>query len=255
MARKTPLQDHHKCQFALKVSEKNAEGVVIAVSCLFCAYFGRENAVGQKRKRARTTNTQIFRGPPFRPEQYSKHHSAQHPVAWAEYQAMTPSDKAHFFEKKIALSNTLHKYMDESGDTLEFVVNKQIVNDVLGDMFYCDAQVNDSDDDDADGDGGKAESETTPYRWSGQSSRSSSLSRKPADVSASFHEPGQLCRHQMTQPFAAKQIVPVTNTECSQPLYMAFSMSAFDGCCTYTKGTHRDVIHFIHRRQMTFNIP
>jgi hypothetical protein len=34
------------------------------------------------------------------------------------------------------------------------------------------------------------------------------------------------------EPSTAKQMVPVTNTECSQSLYMAFWMSALDGCIT-----------------------
>ncbi|KAE9268964.1 hypothetical protein PF008_g30987 [Phytophthora fragariae] len=56
---------------------------------------------------------------------------------------------------------------------------------------------------------------------------------KPNDVSLSFQDPGQLCLHQMMQPSAAKQMVPVTKTECNHPLYIAFCMSALDGCITY----------------------
>ncbi|KAE9355324.1 hypothetical protein PF008_g4098 [Phytophthora fragariae] len=77
---------------------------------------------------------------------------------------------------------------------------------------------------------GKAESNTTVIRVSGQRVGSSNLERKANEVSESFHDPGQLCLHQMMQPSSAKQIVPVTKTVCNHPLYMAFCKSAFDGC-------------------------
>jgi len=82
---------------------------------------------------------------------------------------------------------------------------------------------------------GKAESDTPFMRASGQYFESSSFVRNPREVSESFHDPGQLCLHQMMQPSATKQVVVVTNTECSQPLYMAFWRSALDGCITCTE--------------------
>jgi len=90
---------------------------------------------------------------------------------------------------------------------------------------------------------GNAESDTTFILVSGQKAGSCSLVRKPSDVSESFHDPGQLWRHHPMHPSAAKQIVPVTKTECSQPLYMAFCRSALDGCWTYRVASVRQVRH------------
>jgi hypothetical protein len=69
MARRTPFQLSHKLNFALRVEEKYAAGLVVAVSCQFCRYVGREAAVGEKHKRARSSNMLVFQIPPFRSEQ------------------------------------------------------------------------------------------------------------------------------------------------------------------------------------------
>ncbi|KAE9318115.1 hypothetical protein PF008_g18575 [Phytophthora fragariae] len=88
---------------------------------------------------------------------------------------------------------------------------------------------------------GNAESETTFMRGSGHTAGSRSFMRNPNEVSESFHDPGQLCLHQMMQPSAAKQMVPVTKTECNHPLYIAFWRSALDGCITYMH--HQEFTH------------
>jgi hypothetical protein len=82
---------------------------------------------------------------------------------------------------------------------------------------------------------GKAESETTFMRESGHNPGSRSFERNSGDVSESFHDPGQLCLLQIMQPSAAKQIVPVTRTVCSHPLYIAFCKPPLDGCLTYNR--------------------
>ncbi|KAE9029234.1 hypothetical protein PR002_g10195 [Phytophthora rubi] len=65
---------------------------------------------------------------------------------------------------------------------------------------------------------GIAESETPLLRESGQYTGSSNMFLKPSNVFESFHDPGQLCLDHTINPSAAMQTVPVTNTECNQPL-------------------------------------
>jgi hypothetical protein len=68
------------------------------------------------------------------------------------YKAATKKDKQHFFDKKIKVANTLHRYMDFNSDILTFMINGSIVNTIIGDMFFRDNEVvvdsDDADDDD-----------------------------------------------------------------------------------------------------------
>ncbi len=71
------------------------------------------------------------------------------------YKATAKKDKEHFFDNKIKVVNTLHRYMDLDSDILMFMINVSIVNMIIGDMFFQDDEVvvdsDDADDDDVVG--------------------------------------------------------------------------------------------------------
>jgi microcompartment protein CcmK/EutM len=67
------------------------------------------------------------------------------------YKAAAKKDKQHFFDNKIKVANTLHRYMDLDSDILTFMINANIVNTIIGDMFFQDDEVV-VDSDDADDD-------------------------------------------------------------------------------------------------------
>jgi len=88
---------------------------------------------------------------PFLPHKYKSHHDGQHTKSWALYKAAAKKDKQHFFDNKIKVANTLHRYMDLDNDILTFMINASIVNTIIGDMFFRDDKVV-VDSDDADND-------------------------------------------------------------------------------------------------------
>ena len=79
-ARNTPFQSKHLIEFGLKVSDVDVTTILTtSVRCEFCVYYGREQAVGQKRVRQLTTTLKHWKSP-FRAENYKKHHDSQHPL-------------------------------------------------------------------------------------------------------------------------------------------------------------------------------
>ena len=66
-SRTTPFQTAHIIEFGLKVTQRNRNTQkVFAVCCQFCAYFGREEVIGQKRDRKQTQNPRDWTS--FRPQ-------------------------------------------------------------------------------------------------------------------------------------------------------------------------------------------
>ncbi len=91
----------------------------------------------------------------FLPHKYRSHHDGQHVESWALYKATTKKDKQHFFDNKIKVANTLHRYMDLDTNIVMFMINASIVNTIIGDMFFWDDKVvvdsDDANDDDVVG--------------------------------------------------------------------------------------------------------
>jgi hypothetical protein len=69
--------------------------------------------------------------------------------AWQLYQTLSNGDKKEHFRIQPKLANTLHRHMDFSSDTLTFSIGANIVDTIIGDMFFRDDEVfdNNSDDD------------------------------------------------------------------------------------------------------------
>jgi len=59
-------------------------------------------------------------------------------------------DKKEYFKNKVKHINSLDKHMDLTSDSIEFVISANIVNTIIGDIFFRnDKQLfNDSDSDD-----------------------------------------------------------------------------------------------------------
>jgi len=153
---KTPWQPAHRFEYALEVVSTTGNNNII-VRCMFYVYEGRDNVVvdGNSTRKRKSRNDIKYFLKPFLPHKYRSHHDGQHIESWALYKAAAKKDKQHFFDNKIKVANTLHRYMDFDSDKLTFMINASIVNAIIGDMFFRDDEVvvnsDDADDDDVVG--------------------------------------------------------------------------------------------------------
>jgi hypothetical protein len=149
---KTPWQPAHGLEYALEVVSTTGNGD-ITIRCMFCVYEGRDSVVvdGSSTRKRKSRNDIKYFLKPFLSHKYKSHHDGQHAESWALYKAMTKKDKQHFFDNKIKVTNTLHRYMDLDSDILTFMINASIMNMIIGDMFFRDDEVV-IDSDDADDD-------------------------------------------------------------------------------------------------------
>ena len=132
----------HCLEYGLKVTARDAEtSRVISVACQFCVFLGREEC-GPPRQRKRTTSVKYFNS--FRVQYYKQHLEKQHPNEWTQYQMLSKSEKETFFENRQVLRNTLHAHMDVSTEQYVFLINRPIVDVVVGNLLF------DPDDDDVE---------------------------------------------------------------------------------------------------------
>ncbi len=152
---KTPWQPAHGLEYALEVVSIAANSD-ITVRCMFCVYEGRDSIVvdGSSTRKRKLRNDIKYFLKPFLPHKYRSHHDGQHVESWALYKAAAKKDKQHFFDNKIKVANTLHRYMDLDNNILTFMINANIMNMIISDMFFRDDEVvvdsDDADDDDDD---------------------------------------------------------------------------------------------------------
>ena len=132
--RSTPFQTKHALQFGLNATQHD-KGVVTSVECLFCKRVGRSGADDDKRKRARTISVKIF-GPPFRKENFHTHVTRQHKEEFAEYTELSNDDKRKFFAAKKHVQDSILRYMNPSQTALAIPVSKEIVEVIIGEMFF-----------------------------------------------------------------------------------------------------------------------
>jgi hypothetical protein len=76
----------------------------------------------------------IFTRSPFRINLNLKH-LGHHPENWAEYES-TVATKKSYFADLVARCNTLHQYWNIDGNVLEFNISREIVEIVIGDLFF-----------------------------------------------------------------------------------------------------------------------
>ncbi|KAE8966950.1 hypothetical protein PF005_g28659, partial [Phytophthora fragariae] len=139
--RKTPFQDAHKLHYGLEVVACDAVGAVCSVRCLFCRYFGREEATKGKRKR--TKNIKYYKAP-FRPQNYIEHNTTAHSAKWTEYTDLGDSEKAVFFADLTSRSNQLVAHFETESAVLRFSFPELIVTELIGKIFF---NAEDEDDD------------------------------------------------------------------------------------------------------------
>ncbi len=117
---------------------------------LFCVYEGRDivevGVAGRKCKQR--TDIQYFTKP-FVTHKYKSHHEGQHATSWITYQALSSEEKENYFNECIKKTNTLDHHFDHDKDMYEFFLSIEIVEVIIGDLFFHDdEQLKDIDDDD-----------------------------------------------------------------------------------------------------------
>ncbi len=146
----TPFQTKHTLEFDLEVISKDAKRDVI-MQCFFYVHKGRDNvevgcSLDCKRK---VTSTMKYFLKSFTPFNYCCH-LKQHTELWATYHALFNQDKKEYFKSKVKHINTLHQHMDQTMESIKFVISTDIVDTIIVDIFFCnDEQLfNDSNNDD-----------------------------------------------------------------------------------------------------------
>jgi hypothetical protein len=80
-----------------------------------------------------------------------QHNKEQHPLKWAEYEALSQGEKKVFFATLISHNNALYRYFEIDGDVLEFVLSRSIVDIIIGElMFRPDDELAEIEDEDPD---------------------------------------------------------------------------------------------------------
>jgi len=144
MSRQTPFQEKHKIEFGLTPVQREPNGTITTVECLFCVHIGREKRDGPAVKRQRTKNVQLFQFP-FRPECYKSHMQSQHTNEWAKYQTLSLADKLAYFNKKEATG--INAFLDKDCDSLTFAISQPtIVDDIIGNLFFNPKEDNEDND-------------------------------------------------------------------------------------------------------------
>jgi hypothetical protein len=77
-------------------------------------------------------------------------HLKQHIESWATYHALSDQDKKEYFKSKVKRINTLHQHMDLNVDSIEFFISANVVNTIIGDIFFHNDEqlLNDNNNDD-----------------------------------------------------------------------------------------------------------
>ena len=126
----------HEVEFGLVVTETwTVRNEVKSVSCRFCSYYGRNE--GQAGKRKRKNYLKFFRSP-FLPANYRVHLESQHAEEWANYSLLrTLVEKTAFFEKEL-FGNTILSHVDLEVNNLRILIDKPIVDNLIGQLLLRD---------------------------------------------------------------------------------------------------------------------
>ena len=118
----------------LQQDRHNSE--VCSVRCQFCVYNGKEDAIGEKRKRAQTNIAKDWTKP-FRTSKYREHHISQHKGAWEAYQKLSYDQKKQYFEDRTKHNDRIEKHFAVSIRThTVYYIDAPIVNKIIGEMFF-----------------------------------------------------------------------------------------------------------------------
>jgi len=151
MVQARPWQPGYVVTYALQVTKVDpiTKNVLSAVCCM-CKYHGRELAPGAVRKRKQTQKFKFWSAP-WRTDLMLQHNKQQHPLKWAEYEALSQGEKKVFFATLISRNNALYQYFEIDGNVLEFVLSRSIVDIIIGElMFRPDDELAEIEDEDPD---------------------------------------------------------------------------------------------------------
>ena len=109
---------------------------VYSVRCQFCNYIGKEDTIGEKRKRGQIKTIKDWKSP-FRPSNYRLHHEGQHGSTWAAYQKLDYEAKKTFFDNKLKHKDTIEGHFRSSKKTnIIHCIDASIVEKIIGNIFF-----------------------------------------------------------------------------------------------------------------------
>ena len=127
----------HVVEFGLQVLQWDlATNEVCSVRCQFCNYIGKEDTIGEKRKRGQIKTKKDWK-PPFRTSNYRLHHEGQHSGTWATYQKLDYEAKKMFFDNKCKHKDTIdgHFGLSKKKHVIHYI-DASIMDKIIGDMFF-----------------------------------------------------------------------------------------------------------------------
>ena len=120
-------------KYGLRISSRDlSTKKVVSIECCFCVAFGCKCIVGAKRKA--TNNIHFFTS--FPADQIKAHMEGQHAEKWWEYDWSSPEEKESFFKCICPFKSTLHSHFGGSETALQFSMNKDIVDVLIGEMLF-----------------------------------------------------------------------------------------------------------------------
>jgi hypothetical protein len=128
------FQRSHASKYGLQETARDpTTSDVTSVVCRFFVVFGREEGSGAKRQA--TGHCKYFDH--FQTDNYMQHLAQQHPTQWRAYDDLTShSEKEEFFKAvRVPFTATLDAHFETSG-TLRFMINKSIVEFVIGGLLF-----------------------------------------------------------------------------------------------------------------------
>jgi hypothetical protein len=128
------FQSSHASMYGLQETARDpTTSAMTSVVCRVCVVFGREERSGAKRKS--TGHCKYFDN--FRTDNYMQHLTQQHLTQWRAYDALTsPSEKEEFFKAvRVPFTATLDANCESSG-VLRFIINKSIVESIIGGLLF-----------------------------------------------------------------------------------------------------------------------
>ena len=126
------FQREHAAKYGLKITSRHSQtSAVSSVACRFCIVFGKEEAVGRKRKA--TANVKYFNS--FRTDNYESHIKTQHAQKWEEYRKLQTAEKEAFFvDHSVPWVETMTAHFE--GGALQYLISKSIVEVIIGELLF-----------------------------------------------------------------------------------------------------------------------
>ena len=121
-------------KYGLKITARDSQTSAVSnVACRFYIVFGKEEAVDRKRKT--TANVKYFDS--FHTDNYELHIKTQHAQKWEEYRKLQTAEEkeAFFVDHSVPFVETMTAHF-EGGGSLQYLINKSIVEVIIGEFFF-----------------------------------------------------------------------------------------------------------------------